>query len=69
MDFVISKGLKYPVTTIRVELNPRHDYVSIFVNHALAGTVTVRNSETYEFVSVFLTGPMDEKERKALSGR
>lgn len=65
----ITKDLRRPVTSIRVERSVQHDYISLFVGHALAGTITVLPSETLGFVELLTRGPLPENERKELEAK
>jgi len=44
--------LKSPVTCLRLKKGPRHDYLSIWVNHALVGQLTLANRETQSFLQI-----------------
>ncbi len=45
--------LKPPVTHLKLEAGEGHDRLRIWVNHALAGVLTLRKEETREFILGF----------------
>ena len=46
--------LRSPITHLRLEESPGHDRLTLWVNHANAGTITLRNEETHEFILGFV---------------
>jgi len=45
--------LKSPITHLKVEETPGHVRVNVFVNHAHAGTLTVRQDEKKDLFRLF----------------
>ena len=45
--------LKKPITHLRLTESPGHDRLTIWVNHAMSGTLTLANRETQEFLRLF----------------
>ena len=46
-------GFAEPVTSIRPEVLGGHTHLGIWVNHAKAGTIVLRNEEARVFISLF----------------
>ncbi len=53
--------LKSPITSIRVDRNCSHSRITIFINHANAGTLTVRVEEEPGFLYLLSENADDTK--------
>jgi hypothetical protein len=46
-------GLCEPVTYLKLETGQGHDKLKVWINHALAGELTLANRETKQFIKLF----------------